>query len=71
MCDLVKEYVEEYAEKKAAEAEKRGILSMIFTYVQRGKSTIEEGAKDADMSQSEFIKAMIAAGYKLPEGTKK
>ena len=71
MCDLVKEYAEEYAEKKAAEAEKRGILSMIFTYVQRGKSTIEEGAKDADMSQSEFIKAMTAAGYKLPEGTKK
>ena len=71
MCDLVKEYAEEYAEKKAAEAEKRGILSMIFTYVQRGKSTIEEGAKDADMSQSEFIKAMTAAGYKLPESTKK
>ena len=38
MCDLVKEYAEEYAEKKAAEAEKRGILSMIFTYVQRGKA---------------------------------
>lgn len=67
MCDLVKEY----AEEKAAEAEKRGILSMIFTYVQRGKSTIEEGAKDADMSQREFIKAMTAAGYKLPESTKK
>ena len=67
MCDLVKEY----AEKKAAEAEKRGILRMIFTYVQEGILSEEKGAKDADMSQSEFIKAMTAAGYKLPEGTKK
>lgn len=57
-------------QRKKLPSGKRGILSMIFTYVQRGKSTIEEGAKDADMSQSEFIKAITAVGYKLPDGTK-
>lgn len=39
----------------------------IFSYVHKGRITIEEGAQDADMSIEEFKKAMTEAGYTLPE----
>ena len=65
MCDLVKEY----AEKKLPRRKKRHFKYDIYIRAKR-KSTIEEGAKDADTSQSEFIKAMTAVGYKLPDGKK-
>ena len=46
---------------------KKGRNQTIFSYVHKGRITIEEGAQDADMSIDEFKKAMTEAGYTLPE----
>ena len=46
---------------------KKGRNQTIFSYVHKGRITIEEGAQDADMSIEEFKKAMTEAGYTLPE----
>lgn len=44
-----------------------GRNQIIFSYVHKGRITIEEGAQDADMSIEEFKKALTEAGYTLPE----
>ena len=38
----------------------------IFSYAQNGIISLEQGAKDTDMSIEQFEKAMTEAGYKLP-----
>ena len=45
----------------------KGKHEMIFTYVQNGRFSVEQGAEDAGMSVEEFKKRMSEAGYKVPE----
>ncbi len=44
-----------------------GRYEMIFTYVQNGRFSVEQGAEDAEMSVEEFKQRMAEAGYKIPE----
>ena len=49
------------------EGRQEGRNQTIFSYVYKGRVTLEEGAQDAGMSVSDFKKAMTEAGYKLPD----
>ena len=58
---------QEMMKKGREEGRKEGRNQTIFSYVHKGRITIEEGAQDADMSIEDFKKAMTEAGYTLPE----
>ena len=44
----------------------QGRNQTIFTYVYKGRISLEEGAQDAGMSISDFKKAMTDAGFNIP-----
>lgn len=46
----------------------KGRMTEIFSSVQEGDYSLERGAQKAGMSISEFEKAMVDEGYKVPAG---
>lgn len=56
-----------YAMEIIKEGEQEGRLKEIFSSVAEGDYSLERGAQKAGMNIPEFKKAMIEAGFKIPE----
>lgn len=50
-----------------AAGREEGRNDAIFSYVEKGLISMEQGAKDTSLSIEDFKKAMIDAGYQPPE----
>ena len=68
MCQAIREMMEEEREQGMEKGIEQGILLHIYKMVERGKYSVKEALEDLQSNQkeSDFIEAMVAAGYKLP-----
>lgn len=64
MCQAIREIMEEEREKGIMQ----GILLQTYRMVERGRMTVLEALEDirSGQTESEFVKDMLAAGFKIP-----
>lgn len=67
MCDVAERLERKGIEKGIEKGIRKGRLEEIFDSVQAEDYGVVRGAQKAQMSVPEFEKAMIEAGYKIPE----
>ena len=53
------------------EMKRKGALQATFSLIQKGRISVADGAEETGMSIEEFKKAMLEAGYKIPETMRK